>query len=196
MASPWRPPTLETARLILRPFDEGDAEAVYAYASNPNMTRFTLWDTHRSIDDSLFFVRDYAQARYQEHVPEPLGIVRKGDPDRLVVGALGCFWTSKPDGVMELGYNVAEAYWGRGFATEAAARLLEHAFEQYAVHRIQARLVVENTASACVARKLGMTCEGTLRGSLLRRGRRQDVQMFSILRPEWEVRRVPSSNGR
>ena len=62
----WRPPTLATERLILRALSVDDVEAVFAYASNPAVTRFTLWDAHRSREDTLEFVRDYALSRYLE----------------------------------------------------------------------------------------------------------------------------------
>src|SRR5262245_41201221 len=108
MSTPWRPPIIETPRLILRPLAESDCDAVFAYASNSKMTRFTLWETHGSVADSLFFVRDYARSRYLEQVPEPLGIVLKNTPAAGVIGGIGCFWVSQTDGVMELGYNVGE----------------------------------------------------------------------------------------
>jgi RimJ/RimL family protein N-acetyltransferase len=188
MSVPWRPPIIETERLILRPLDEADRDAVFRYASNPNMTRFTLWETHQSPADSLFFVRDYARSRYLEQVPEPLGIVLKDEPARGVIGALGCFWISQPDGVMELGYNVAEPDWGRGIAVEASAALLDYVFAEYEVHRIQARIIEGNDASLRVAAKLGMRHDGTLRGFLFRRGRHMDVHISSLLGPEWEAR--------
>jgi RimJ/RimL family protein N-acetyltransferase len=188
MSTPWRPPTIETQRLILRPLDEADRDAVFRYASNPNMTRFTLWETHQSPTDSLFFVRDYARSRYLEQVPEPLGIVLKDEPARGVIGVLGCFWVSQPDGVMELGYNVGQPDSGRGIAVEASAALLDYVFAEYEVHRIQARIIEGNEASVRVAKKLGMHHDGTLRGFLFRRGRHMDVQICSLLRPEWEAR--------
>ena len=52
----WRPPTLEIPRLILRPVTPADAAAVFLYASNPAVTRFTLFETHQTIDDSRWFV--------------------------------------------------------------------------------------------------------------------------------------------
>src|SRR5437868_414302 len=67
----WRPPTLTTERLVLRAFEDADAEPLFVHASNPNVTRFTLWDHHKSINDTLLFVRDYARCRYLEGTPEP-----------------------------------------------------------------------------------------------------------------------------
>lgn len=181
----WKPPALETPRLLLRPVDERDAADVFLFASNPAVTRYTLWTAHETLDDTFAFVRDYARSRYAGREPDPLGIVLKDDPTRSVVGSVGCFWVSKRDGVMELGYNLAEPYWGRGIAAEAARRVLDYLFEEYPVVRVQARVIEGNEASARVARKLGMTPEGKLRSLLLHRDRHVDVEFYSVLRHEW-----------
>ena len=57
----------------LRPFEPADAAALFDHARNPNVTRFTLWDAHRTVDDTRQFVSDYARGRYLEGVPEPYG---------------------------------------------------------------------------------------------------------------------------
>src|SRR5438874_10660454 len=118
MTDLWTPPTLETPHLWLRPIDERDADDVFAYAGNANLTRFTLWDAHRTRHDSLAFVNTYAHSRYVEGVPEPMGIVLKeegsgDDPERrgTVIGAIGCHWASRANRCMELGFSLGEPYW-------------------------------------------------------------------------------------
>lgn len=182
----WRPPSLETPRLLLRPIEESDATAVFLYACNPKVSEFTLWDTHETIENSLFFVREYARSRYQEGVPDPYGIILKSDPDQMVVGSVGCYWASKPDGVMELGYHLAEPYWGRGFTTEAARVVVDHTFANYPVERIHARVFVGNVGSSRVAEKVGMKLEGVHRAMMFRKGRRWDIEMYALLRGEWD----------
>ena len=186
----WKPPILETPRMIMRPLDERDAGDIFLYCSNPRMTSFTLWNTHETIDDSLMFLREYSFSRYSNKEPDPIGVVLKNDPTRSVVGTVGCFWSSKKDGVMELGYNLAEPYWGRGLIVEAAQALVDYVFREFAVERIQARVLHGNSASARVARKLGLTHEGTLKSMLLLRGARVDVEFYAILRSEWSRRPV------
>lgn len=182
----WQPPILETPRLILRPLIENDAVDVFMYASNPNITRYTLFNTHESIDDSLIFLRDYAASHYLAHEPDPLGITMKLDPTKSVIGAVGAHWHSKKDGVMEMGYALAEPYWGQGIVVEACTALMDHVFRSYEVNRLQARVIEGNAASGRVAEKLGMTFEGVLRSSLIHRGVHKGIGMYSILRGEWE----------
>ena len=178
-----RPPVLTTPRLVLRPFTEADAEPTFEHAKNPNVTRFTLWDHHKSIDDTIAFVRDYALLRYREGTAEPYAITLV--PDFRPIGACGCFWVSQPNRTMELGYWVAELFWGKGIAAEASRACITEAFRSSDARRMQARVIAGNTASSRVLEKLGFRYEGTLRGSLLRRGNIEDVLMYAVLREEW-----------
>jgi [ribosomal protein S5]-alanine N-acetyltransferase len=179
----WRPPTLTTERLVLRAFAEDDARPLFHHARNPKVTRFTLWEAHKSVEDTMVFLRDYAVLRYLEGMAEPYAITVKPDPQP--VGACGCFWAAKPHQTMELGYWIAEPFWGKGYVVEACREVLAFVFAEYAPERMQARVIDGNDASARVLTKLGFRDEGTLRKSLLRRGNFEDVRMFSLLRDEW-----------
>ena len=195
MTPAWRPPTLETERLLLRPVTPADAGSVFLYASNPAVTRFTLFETHQTIDDSRWFVEDYARSRYASREPDPFGIVLKADPLGTVIGSLGAHWASQPNLTMEFGYSIAEPYWGRGLIAEAGRAVLRYVFAEYAVERVQARVFAGNDASERVLQKLGFSREGVLRSLVLRRGRHWDIVMYSLLRGEWEERRTPGRSG-
>lgn len=181
----WRPPTLVTERLMLRPFTDADAEPLFEHAKNPNVTRYTLWDAHTSVEDTLLFTHDYALVRYREGMPDPLAITIPPDP--RPVGSCGCFWAALHHKTMELGYWIAEPYWGKGYTAEAARAVLGLVFAEYRPERVQARVIAGNDASARVLAKLGFRDEGTLRRSLLRRGNFDDVRMFSLLCGEWNA---------
>ena len=185
MPPDWRPPTLTTDRLVLRPFDEADAPALFPHAANPNVTRFTLWEHHKTPDDTLVFVRDYARSRYMEGTPEPYAITFQDDPDGRPVGAVGCFWASRTNGCMELGYWLAQPYWGRGLTVEACRAVVAEAFASCRPVRVQGRVIAGNDPSRRVLDKLGFRYEGTQRSALFRRGRYEDVLFYSVLRSEW-----------
>lgn len=189
----WRLPTLSTPRLTLRPFTDDDAGPIFEHAKNPNVTRFALWEAHKSVEEALVFVHDYAQVRYREGVPEPYAITI--NPDPRPVGACGCFWVAQQHRTMELGYWIGEPFWGKGYVAEACRAVLALAFADYGPERVQARVIAGNGASARVLAKLGFREEGTLRKSLLRRERLEDVRMFSLLREEWEASKAPSAGG-
>jgi ribosomal-protein-alanine N-acetyltransferase len=185
MPPDWRPPTLTTPRLTLRPFSEADAEPLFEFARNPNVTRFTLWEAHRNIAETVNFVRDYAALRYREGMAEPYAITLTPDP--TPIGSCGCFWASRPNQSMELGYWVAEPFWGKGIAVEACRLLLDHVLREFKPERLQARVISGNVASTRVLAKLGFQFEGTLRSALLRREKFEDVLIYSLLRAEWPL---------
>lgn len=181
--SGWRPPTIETSRLLLRALEESDVESIFAYASNPNVTRYTLWEHHKSRDGTLEFLRQ-GIAQYGEKVPNPVAICLKNDPQR-VIGTIGCRWQNRINQCMEMGYALGEPHWGQGFTVEAARALLDFAFAGYAVERVQAHTFAENIASARVLEKIGLQYEGTLRSALYHRARFWSLKMYSVLRGEW-----------
>lgn len=181
----WTPPTIETDRLILRAVEETDAEAVFAACSNPNVTRFTLFDTHTSLDDALNFYHHYAVPSYSERVPDPFAVVLQHDPDPRMVGSVGCHWVNRGYQVMELGYWLAEPLWGRGIAAEAARAVVGYTFESCPVTRIQAQVLLGNAASGRVLEKLGFRYEGVLRSAVFRRGAHEDVMLYSVLKESW-----------
>jgi ribosomal-protein-alanine N-acetyltransferase len=55
---------------------------------------YTLWEPHKSVEDSLDYIKDYVFQYYSQGVPEPLGITLKNEPSK-VIGTVGCFWVSK-----------------------------------------------------------------------------------------------------
>lgn len=177
-------PTLDTTRLILRPLARADVPAVYDGCRDPRVSEFTLFDTHRSEDDALTFVRDVALPNYADGIPNPFGIAWRHAPER-VIGCTGGRPTAAGPGVLEVGYWVAVPEWGKGVATEAVGRLVRYLFESHPVHRLQACVFAGNPASERVLAKVGFRHEGTLRQAVFRRGRWSDDRLFGLLREEW-----------
>jgi ribosomal-protein-alanine N-acetyltransferase len=180
-------PTLKTERLILRPLRLEDAPSVFAYAKNPNVSRYTLWEPHNTLQDTEAFLWDYAFESYGRQSPEPLGITLKSNPEK-VVGTVGCYWVSKPSKSMELAYAISEDLWGQGYVVEASSALLNFVFQKLNVHRVTAHCKVENTASERVMQKLGFTFEGTKRQAVFHRNQYWDVHAYGLLKSDWIVR--------
>jgi ribosomal-protein-serine acetyltransferase len=87
-------------------------------------------------------------------------------------------------GNAEMGCWLEPAAYGRGLITKAARSMLDWAMHTRGIHRVEWRCRTDNTASANVARRLGMTLDGTLRASFAWRGARHDMQVWSLLAPE------------
>lgn len=178
-------PTLETERLILRKMTPNDARAVFAYASDPEVTRYVLWEAHRSIEDSRAVV-ELVVSRYESGGEPEWGIVYKGDYS--FVGTCGIVSWEPEHARAELGYALSREYRGRGLMPEAVRAMISFGFGRMGLNRIEARCIAENSASARVMQKAGMSYEGTLRQRERIKGEYRDMEMYSILRGEHRPR--------
>jgi RimJ/RimL family protein N-acetyltransferase len=178
-------PTLETERLILRKMAPSDAEAVFAYASDPEVTRYVIWETHRSIEDSRAFLELESSKRESGGEPE-WGIVYKGD--HRFIGTCGIVSWDTDHARAELGYVLSRDYWGRGLMAEAVRAVISFCFQRMNLNRIEARCTAENAASARVMEKAGMSHEGTMRQRELIKGAYRDMELYAILRGEFRGR--------
>lgn len=84
----------------------------------------------------------------------------------------------------ELGYYIAEEYWGRGITTEAVRQICEYVFSQSDMIRIYAEPFAHNTASCRVLEKAGFQYEGTLRSNAVKNGKVMDMRVYSLLKEE------------
>ena len=140
---------LETARLILRPWEETDAEECYKYAKDPLVGPPAGWPVHTSIENSGQVIRDVLM------VPETYAIVLK--ETGLPVGSIGLHHNdlAEKDDEAELGYWIGVPYWGRGLVPEAAREMLRHAFEDLNLARVWCGYYDGNEKSKRVQEKLG-----------------------------------------
>ena len=105
--------------------------------------------------------------------------------DNKVVGSIGVFRQGNIHRqTAELGYYVAEEYWGKGIMTEAVKQICECVFDKSDIIRIYAEPFVYNIASCRVLEKAGFQYEGTLRSNAVKNGKVIDMKMYSLLRTE------------
>jgi len=95
----------------------------------------------------------------------------------------------------ELGYWIGVPYWGRYYATEAAAAMVNYGFDTLGLHRIFAGHVANNLASARVLQKIGMRHEGCQRGHILKWGEFLDLELYGILTPNKDAIFMPKTNS-
>jgi ribosomal-protein-alanine N-acetyltransferase len=176
-------PEIETQRLLLRKMRLDDAEAMFAYASDSAVTRYVLWDTHRSIEDSESFLR-LAIDGYERGDFGGWGVVLKDSG--AFIGTCGLDAGYAPEHARaELGYVLSREYWGKGLIPEAVRAIIAFGFARVELNRIEARCIAANIASARVMEKAGMTYEGTLREREFIKGAYRDMKLYSILRREY-----------
>lgn len=166
-----------TARLLIRPFQAGDEQAVHTYMSDPAVTTY-LPEGTLSADGSRAFV-----ARNLGAEAEALAVTLGADGP-LVGHMLFHPWFAEH--TYEIGWAFNRAFHNRGYASEAAAALLAHAFERLHCHRVIATCQPENGASFRVMEKLGMRREGHFRQCIHRGGELWwDEYFYAILADEW-----------
>ena len=171
--------TLQTPRLILRKLVITDAEDIFAYASDPQVTSYVLWEPHQSIDDTFDYINNFAFELYRSGDGINWGLVEK--ESNKLIGTCSLH-TTPVHKRAELGYVLARDYWGRGLMTEAAKAAITFGFHVMQLQRIQGYCDVENVGSAKVLEKSGMQFEGILRNYLFTKERTWDVKMYAITR--------------
>ena len=171
---------LQTERLAMRMMRMNDAAALAAYRDLPEIARYQSWPMPFTVDDARQMLHD--QTEFDDLPPSgwvQVAIEHSGE----VVGDLAVNLLS--DGcVAEIGFTLAPAYHGKGYASEAAGAMIDALFARTAVHRIAASIDPANVASMRVLEHLGFRDEGTARRAELVRGEWVDDMRFALLRDD------------
>lgn len=171
-------PRLETERLVLRQIRADDADALFAFFSDEEVSS----KRHRSVEDSQAFIQQLQQW-YQAHENLEWGITRKGDD--VLIGTCGFYAFDEGFHRAETGYELLKACWRQGIMSEALTAILTFAFTTMRLHRIEAVVDEGNERSQGLLRKLGFVHEGTLRQRQFFDGRFRDEYHFGLLKDEW-----------
>lgn len=189
MNMPLPTPSLHTARLRLRAFEDADADDLFALHTNPRVLRY--WDSPAWSE----------RATVEKFIKKCRTIAEEGSGARLAVDRVrdGAFigWCSlsgwNPDfRSASLGYIYTDEAWGHGYATEVARAVLGWAYDTLDLNRVQAETDTRNVASARVLEKLGFLREGTLREDCIVNGEVSDSWIYGLLRRDW--RPSPEAN--
>jgi len=146
---------LETPRLLLCLFGPGDTEHIHPIYSDPLVMRYVATGPMADIAVTQRLLEDYGAHQVRHGYSFWAVIERASD---LIIGDAGLYRT--PAGEVELGYTLGAAWWGRGYATEAASRWLSVAFDELGIDEVVALAEPANTASLRVLTKLGLIRDG------------------------------------
>ena len=149
---------LETERLILRRFDESDAENVYLYAKDPDVGPIAGWPPHKSVDESREVIRNVFSGA------EAYAVCLKSDSK--AIGAIelklnGHTDMTEKDDECELGYWLGKPFWGQGIIPEAVREILRHAFEDIGMNKVWCGYYDGNVKSKRVQEKCGFRYQWT-----------------------------------
>jgi RimJ/RimL family protein N-acetyltransferase len=177
---------LETERLVLRPFEERDHEALYAMHSDVEVVRY-LYNEPRDRDQAReLLARKIVGSEWREEgdwLSAAVVLRESGE----VVGDVGLHWASNEHRTAEIGFIFAPGQQGRGYATEAARAVLRLAFEGFGLHRVIGRAEARNVASTRVLEKLGMRREAHHVANEWVKGEWQSEVVYALLDREWPV---------
>jgi RimJ/RimL family protein N-acetyltransferase len=125
--------------------------------------------------------REYFEARISNQEDVHLAICADGE----LTGTIGLHDFANQAGHCEIGLWLAPEFHGRGYGTEASRVLTDYAFRELRMHRVQARVLASNEASARIWEKLGFEEEGVHRDEAFTDGEHVDMRYFGVLADEW-----------
>jgi len=181
-------PTLQTSRLLLRPFADADADAIYALQSNARVLRY--WDsppwTDRAraqtfLETCRQMANDGTGARFA---------IERTDT-RAFIGWCSMFQWNPTYRSLGIGYCLDEPAWGQGYATEAVGAMLRWLYDALDLNRVEAELDTRNAASARVLEKLGFVREGLRREDCIVLGEVSDSWIYGLLKRDWRAESHP-----
>jgi RimJ/RimL family protein N-acetyltransferase len=170
-------------RLILRRFKEDDLAALCAYRSLPEVARFQSWDSFSEVDGARLIAE---QSHQDPNIPGTwfqLAIVRIDSGE--LIGDCGLHCPRDDPHQLELGITLAPAHQGHGYATEALASVIDHAFTHLAKHRVTAVTDADNTPAAALFRRLGFRQEAHFIENIWFKGKWGSEFVFALPRAEW-----------
>lgn len=147
------PINIETQRLLLRPFEERDRQAVLEFNSHPDVVKYTGEEALRTLEEAEKVIETIWKRDYEIQGYGRLAVVYK--PDNKVIGFSGLKWEADIEQT-DIGYRFLPQYWGKGIATESCLPLLDYGFEKLGLHQIVGLAYPANIASCKVLEKIGM----------------------------------------
>jgi len=171
-------PSINTEHFLLRPFETADALRVQLLAGQSRIAEMTENIPHPYEIEMAEKWIENLRPGWESRACVTFAICL-GDRTEIL-GCCGLQLTMKHRRA-SLGYWIGVDYWNRGHCTEAASAVIAFGFEQLALHRIQATHLSKNPASGAVMRNVGMSHEATMADYVIKNGRFENMELYSIL---------------
>jgi ribosomal-protein-alanine N-acetyltransferase len=176
-------PTLETTRLVLRPFHKNDASSVQRLAGEWEIADTTLNIQHPYENGMAERWIETQEPGYEAGTLATFAVVLRNS--KKLIGAIG-LKIDRSFNKADLGYWIGKPYWNSGYATEAARAVVAAGFGELGLNRIYAFHLVRNASSGRVMEKLGMILEGQARQDTMKWGKYEDLVSYGMLREDWK----------
>lgn len=183
------PFSLETPRLLLRSFRDSDLEPFLAYRNDPEVFRYQGWKTPYLREDAVEFVAE-AQIIQPGTPGVWMQLAIESRETGALLGDIAFHLTKSNPRMAYLGYTLARASWGQGYASEAAHKVLDYLFRVLDLHRVVADCDVDNQASIRLLERLGFRREAHYLESfwLEHENRWGSEYLYALLQREWLLR--------
>ena len=179
-------PTIHASRVSLRAVTYDDVDALFHIFSDPEVMRYWATPPIADRNAAVELVNEIHDGFNQQRMLK-WGIARRTDDH--VIGTATLFNFNFENGRAEIGYSLARDQWGNGFCNEALTALLDYAFPNFNLRRIEADVDPRNTSSIRTVERLGFQREGYLRERWHVNGEIQDSLFYGLLKREWESRK-------
>lgn len=172
---------LRTERLLLRPFRESDAQAMYhGWTSDARVAEYTSWNAHTSPEETKAFLRFLLG---QDPLRAYNWIL---ELDGSPIGTVNVCYADDALGIAGIAYALSHDHWGKGYVTEAVKAVIAFLFDTVGYRKIIAGCDVRNIGSQKVMEKVGMRREACLRQQILRKdGTFGDDLQYGLFREEF-----------
>jgi ribosomal-protein-alanine N-acetyltransferase len=180
-------PLLATERLILREIRPSDRYAIFRLFSDPLVTRYNDVETLNALSEAEEII-EWLADRFISRRGLRWGIALRHGESGSLIGTCGFNSFNERGRYASIGYDLMTAYWGQGIVPEAVAAMLDFGFGTLGLNRIEADVVVGNTASVRVLEKLGFGFEGVLRQRGYWKGAYHDLAFYALLASEYQAR--------
>lgn len=181
---------LEGERVVVRDYGADDLEGLHGWMGDPDATHYLDFRSKNLEESARQLETCIAEQTKPNRDKYYLAIELRST--RQVIGGVGMELMrdgASEGGVADMGWFLQTAYWGHGYAADAARLLMSFGFTQLGLHRITAWCVAGNIASERVMQKCGMSKEACLRRHSFRAGEWRDRLLYAIMRHEWEASR-------
>ena len=173
----------ETRRLRARPFHDADVEAFVAYRADPDVARYQSWSDFtlaegRAFVESMQGLRPGVPGQWYQFALEERA-------DTALVGDLALKVSADEPREAEVGFTLAPAHQGKGYATEALRGLLGYAFGTLGLHRTIAVTDALNLPAAALLERVGMRREAHFHENVFFKGAWGSEFVFAMLEHEW-----------
>jgi aminoglycoside 6'-N-acetyltransferase len=178
---------IATDRLLLRPFDGADVDALHEMRSLPAVVQFTYWPPSTR-EQTRSVIETRQQMTHLTHEGDALVLAVEERRTGRFLGDVDLTWTSVDRGEGEVGVMLHPDGQGQGYAQEAVAALITLGFDTLHLHRIIGRTDARNQPAAQCMRRLGMRQEAHFREYGTFGGEWYDELVFAVLADEWARR--------